>query len=404
MLDFAALPPDVNSVRMYSGPGSGPLLAAGVAWNALAAEMRSAATAYGSVLRELLSAGWVGPSSASMSSAAAPFVAWLNATAAAAEQTGVQANAAATAFEAAFAMTVPPSVVAANRVLLANLVASNIFGQNTPAIAATEAEYAEMWAEDATAMSGYATASKSAAQMTPFTSPRTNTTPDAAAGQNEAVNQAANSAAGNAQSLSSTPAVAAQDGGADAAAAAPPESLSDYLTGLLDGSNNTALGSFLQSNFFSNSILNGTIAGGPFNPQSIIGTAVGAMGTRATTLSGLGDFAMNAEGGGMAALASNTVPSAGLGGASAGVAGVGNAHLVGSMSVPQSWASAANITGGQAAAPVSGLSDIGTSGAPAAGGPGGVAGPLGGNGRRLRRAIPRYGFRPVVMPRPPAAG
>jgi PPE-repeat protein len=398
MLDFAALPPEVNSVRMYSGPGSGPLLAAAAAWNTLAAEMRSAATAYDSVVKQLLSAGWFGPSSTSMLAAAEPYLTWLNTTAAQAEQTGVQANAAASAFEAAYAMTVPPPVVAANRTLLANLVASNIFGQNTPAIAATEAEYAEMWAQDAAAMSGYATASNSAAQITPFTSPRTNTTPDAAAGQNEAVNQAANTAAGNTQSLLSSNDVSALD--VDPAAA-PQGPITDYLTGFLDGSNNTALGNFLQSNFFSNSILNGSIAGGPFNPQSIIGTAVGAMGTRATTLSGLGDFAMNAEGGGMAALASNTVPSAGLGGASAGV---GNAHLVGSMSVPQSWSSAANITAGQAAAPVSGLSDIGTSGAPAAGGPGGVAGPLGGNGRRLRRAIPRYGFRPVVMPRPPAAG
>jgi PPE-repeat protein len=398
MLDFAALPPEVNSVRMYSGPGSGPLLAAAAAWNTLAAEMRSAATAYDSVVKQLVSAGWFGPSSTSMLAAAEPYLTWLNTTAAQAEQTGVQANAAASAFEAAYAMTVPPPVVAANRTLLANLVASNIFGQNTPAIAATEAEYAEMWAQDAAAMSGYATASNSAAQITPFTSPRTNTTPDAAAGQNEAVNQAANTAAGNTQSLLSSNDVSALD--VDPAAA-PQGPITDYLTGFLDGSNNTALGNFLQSNFFSNSILNGSIAGGPFNPQSIIGTAVGAMGTRATTLSGLGDFAMNAEGGGVAALASNTVPSAGLGGASAGV---GNAHLVGSMSVPQSWSSAANITAGQAAAPVSGLSDIGTSGAPAAGGPGGVAGPLGGNGRRLRRAIPRYGFRPVVMPRPPAAG
>ena len=170
MLDFAALPPEVNSVRMYSGPGSGPLLAAAAAWNTLAAEMRFAATGYDSVLRELLSAGWYGPSSVSMLAAAEPYLTWLNATAARAEQAGVQARAAASAFEAAFAMTVPPPVVAANRILLANLVASNIFGQNTPAIAPTEAEYAEMWARDAAARGGYAIASNSAAQITPFTS------------------------------------------------------------------------------------------------------------------------------------------------------------------------------------------------------------------------------------------
>jgi PPE-repeat protein len=402
MLDFAALPPEVNSVRMYSGPGSGPLLAAGAAWNALAAEMRSAATAYDSVIKQLLSAGWFGPSSTSMLAAAEPYLTWLNTTAAQAEQTGVQANAAASAFEAAYAMTVPPPVVAANRTLLANLVASNIFGQNTPAIAATEAEYAEMWAQDAAAMSGYATASNSAAQITPFTSPRTNTTPDAAAGQNEAVNQAANTAAGNTQSLLSANTFSANDIAADPlAAAAPQGSLTDYLTGLLDGSNNTALGSFLGSNFFSNSVITGSIGGGPFNPQTILASAVGAMGTSATVMQGLEEFGFGAEGAGTAALASDTVGSAGLTGASAGVA---NAHLVGSMSVPPSWSTAANIRPGQAAAPVTGLSDIGTSGAPAAGGPGGVAGPLGGNGRRLRRAIPRYGFRPVVMPRPPAAG
>ncbi|WP_108920970.1 PPE family protein [Mycobacterium montefiorense] len=382
MLDFALLPPEVNSARLYAGPGSRPLLAAAVAWRSIAAEMRSAAIDYDSVIRELITVGWHGPSSASMLAAAVPFMTWLNATAAQAEQAGAQADAAAMAFEAAYAMTVPPPVVVANRTLLANLVAGNVVGQNSPAIAATDAEYADMWARDAEAMGDYATASNSAAQMTPFTSPRTNTTPDAVAGQNQTVNQAANSAA-------------------DADAAPTSGSSIGYLTGWLDGSNNTALGSFLGSNFFSNDILNGIIAGGPFNPQSIIGTAVGSMATRATTLSGLEDFAFGAEGGGNAALASSTAGSAGLTSASAGV---GNAHLVGSMSVPQSWDSAANITPGQAAAPVSGLGDIGSAGAPAAGGPGGVAGPLGGNGRRLRRAIPRYGVRPVVMPRPPAAG
>ena len=396
MLDFAALPPEVNSTRMYSGPGSGPLLAAAGAWYSLAAEIRSAATAYRSVISELSTAGWYGPSSVSMLAAATPYLTWLNVTAAQAEQTGMQASAAATAFEAAFAMTVPPPVVTANRTLLMNLVASNIFGQNTPAIAATEAQYMEMWAQDAGAMSGYATASNSAAQMTPFTSPQTNTTPDAVAGQNEAVSQAVDSAAGNAQSLLSSNDFSALE--ADPLAA-PQGSPTDYLTGLLDGSNNSALGSFLGSTFFSNSVVTGSLGGGPFNPQTILASAVGvgAMGNSATIMSGLEDFGFGAEGSGTAALASNTI---GLSGASAGV---GNAHLVGSMSVPHSWVPAANITPSQAAAPVSGLSDIGTSGSPA-GGPGGVAGPLGGTGRRLRRSMPRYGIRPVVMPRPPAAG
>jgi PPE-repeat protein len=401
MLDFAALPPEINSARMYSGPGSGPMLAAAAAWTTMAAEMRSAAADYDSVVTELTSAGWFGPSSTSMLAAAEPYLAWLSTTAAQAEQTGTQANAAATAFEAAFAMTVPPPIVAANRTQLATLVATNVFGQNTPAIAANEAQYAEMWAQDAAAMNGYATASSTTTQFTPFGTPQSPTTPDAVTGQNQAVAQAANTAAGNTQSLLSANTLSAND--LEAPAAAPTSgSLTDYLTGLLDGSNNTALGSFLQSNLLSNNVFNGSLAGGPFNPQTILATAVGAMGTRATTLSGLDDFIGGAEATASAgSLASNTVGSAGLTGASAGV---GNAHLVGSLSVPQSWSSAATISPAQTATPVSGLSDIGTSGAPAAGGPGGVAGPMGGTGRRLRRGIPRYGFRPVVMPRPPAAG
>jgi PPE family len=50
--------------------------------------------------------------------------------------------------EAAFAATVPPPVIAANRALLASLVVTNFLGQNTSTIAATEAHYAEMWAQD----------------------------------------------------------------------------------------------------------------------------------------------------------------------------------------------------------------------------------------------------------------
>ena len=84
-----------------------------------------------------------------MGAAAGSYVEWLSATAAQAEETAAQARAAAAGYEAALAMTVPPPVVAANRSLLAALVATNFLGNNTPAIAATEAQYAEMWAQDA---------------------------------------------------------------------------------------------------------------------------------------------------------------------------------------------------------------------------------------------------------------
>ena len=130
-LDFATLPPEVNSARMYSGAGSGPLLAAASAWHGLAAELRLTATGYNSVLSELTGQAWHGPSSATMTAAVAPYVAWLSTTAAQAEQTAAQAQAAVAAYEAAFAATVPPPVIAANRAQLAVLIATNFFGQNT---------------------------------------------------------------------------------------------------------------------------------------------------------------------------------------------------------------------------------------------------------------------------------
>ena len=50
---------------------------------------------------------------------------------------------------------VHPSVVTANRTMLAHLIATNFFGINFPAIAATEAQYMQMWAGNTTAMLGY---------------------------------------------------------------------------------------------------------------------------------------------------------------------------------------------------------------------------------------------------------
>ena len=163
-MDFGALPPEVNSGRMYLGPGPATLLAASAGWESLAAELNVAASGYESVITTLTEE-WQGPTSMSMAAAVAPYVVWIRAVAEQCEQTATQAIAAAGAYEAAYAMTVPPPLIAANRAQLMALIATNILGQNTPAIMATEAEYSEMWAQDATAMYNYAASSASASSL-----------------------------------------------------------------------------------------------------------------------------------------------------------------------------------------------------------------------------------------------
>jgi PPE-repeat protein len=204
MFDFGVLPPEINSGRMYAGPGSGPMLAAASAWDELEAELSNATTGYGSVISELTSARWVGPSSASMVAAVAPYVSWLGSAASLAGETASQARAAAAAFDAAFAMTVPPAVIALNRTLLMALIATNFFGQNSPAIAATEAQYIEMWAQDAAAMYGYTASSATASDLNPFTSPPNTASSNGVAGQTAAVAQATATPAGNTSQATAT--------------------------------------------------------------------------------------------------------------------------------------------------------------------------------------------------------
>lgn len=167
-MDFGALPPEINSTRMYAGAGAAPLMAAGATWNGLAVELSTTASSVESVIMQLTTEQWLGPASMSMVVAAQPYLAWLTYTAESAAHAAAQAMASAAAFEAAFAMTVPPAEVAANRALLAALVATNVLGQNTPAIMATEAHYGEMWAQDALAMYGYAASSAAAGRLNPL--------------------------------------------------------------------------------------------------------------------------------------------------------------------------------------------------------------------------------------------
>ena len=88
-MDFGALPPEINSGRMYPGPGPGTMLAASAGWDSLAPELNSAASGYESVITTLAEE-WRGPTSMSMAAAVAPYVVWLRATAEQCEQSAIR--------------------------------------------------------------------------------------------------------------------------------------------------------------------------------------------------------------------------------------------------------------------------------------------------------------------------
>ncbi|WP_139822287.1 PPE domain-containing protein, partial [Mycobacterium lacus] len=59
--NFASLPPEIISARMFVGAGSGPLLTAAAAWEGLASELASAAASFRSVTAGLAAESWRGP-------------------------------------------------------------------------------------------------------------------------------------------------------------------------------------------------------------------------------------------------------------------------------------------------------------------------------------------------------
>jgi PPE-repeat protein len=332
-MDFAMLPPEVNSGRMYAGPGSGPMLAAAAAWDGLAAELQSTAASYGSVISELSGGPWLGPSSASMTAATTPYLQWMTGAAAQAEQTAMQAKAAAAAYEAAFAMTVPPTLIATNRTLLMTLVATNIFGQNTAAIAATETDYAEMWAQDAAAMYGYAGSSSAASALTPFSSPPPTTNPAGGLDQAAAVSQSIVSQ--GPQVLTAIP--QALSGLASSAAAAPAQVDLISLISLLEPFITVPLG--LTTIGTSATSVSAGFTGVGMNLRGFQINADRDFAQHKGPYTGYGPGAANLpnwflNGQGFVGAPSNAVESSFS-------AGLGQANTVGRLSVPSAWTVAA---------------------------------------------------------------
>lgn len=371
-MDFGALPPEVNSAKMYSGPGSGPMLAAATGWDELAVELGSTATAYAAVISRLTAMSWQGPAATWMASAAAPYVAWLSGTATAAEHAADQARAAAAAHAAAFAAAVPPPVIAANRSLLMALIATNIFGQNTPAIATTEAHYAEMWAQDAMAMYGYAGSSAAASTLTPFTPPQQITNPTGLAAQGAAVTQVTGSSV-----ATDTQAALTQ------LTSALPAALQGLAAPLSSGSALSSLSPLLSVTSSTAWIASAGLSTG----EKLKGLLPAAL---APAIS---------EGLGSGALGSRVAGLAGFGGPGAVVsASTGQAGLAGSLSVPQSWTTALP------ARAVAGLAGTNVAAAPAVdAGPGSMLGglPLAGTPERgVAGMVPdaRFLERPPMVP------
>jgi PPE-repeat protein len=443
-MDFAALPPEINSGLMYTGPGSGPMLAAAASWDDLAAEMYSAASNYGSVVANLSSGPWRGTASASMAAAAAPYVSWMSATAAQAEQAAGQAKAAASAYESAFSLTVPPPVIVANRTLLASLISTNILGQNTPAIAATEAHYAEMWAQDAAAMYGYAGSSAAASTLTPFAAPPATTSATGAAAQAATVAQATGAGTQGTLSQLMTAMPAALQGLASPASSTSSGAESGFmdLMDLLTGNGSgTGLSAVFNDLFSSNglglnaSFWNTIFSSGFYMPGNWLGTmtdlvgmqgAGGAEGAAAAAGDAAGDAVGAAAGdaAGDAVGAATGAAAGGVGGAlagpAAGIGGLGSAvggdvsaaigrgaatgalggAAIGQLSVPPSWNAVSPMM--SPTAPLSGSAPLSAPPAAVPGMPGMPAASAAGHS--LNSNTPKYGFRPTVMVPSPAAG
>lgn len=390
-MSYAGFPPEVNSGLMYSGAGAGPLMAAAAAYNNLASELSTAAAQYESIVTTLTTEQWTGAGSTSAAAAAQQNVAWLTSTATALEQAGIQAAASAAAYEAAFTATVPPPVIAANRALLAALVATNFLGINTPAIMATEAQYMEMWVQDVVAMTTYQASAAAAAILEPVLPATQTTNPGGAAAQAAAVS-------------------AAQ-------AVGPAASLGDIVTGLQSELSNLALGTSSTGTGLWNALpvpvqefltaLDGFL-GTPFIFNGIQQIGVTASWFMFAAIPN-GIFAAHTIDANIAAAAAEAaapVAAAAEGAAAAGLASevgaaasLGEASLVGSLSVPASWAGATPAVEAAAGTALAGSGWTVPEEAAAPGMMAGMPGMAAAAKGAGAYAGPRYGFKPIVMPK-----
>lgn len=398
-MDYGLLPPDINSARIFAGPGPASLIAAATAWQGLAADFAAAATGHRSVIETLTSGPWTGPASAQVVAAVSPFITWLTNSADQAGQAASQASAAASAYETALASSVPVPMIAANRALVQMLTATNIFGQNSAAIAQLEAQYGEYWAQDAGAMYTYAGSTAAATQLTETAAPAEVTDPLTGAIDQAIAGFKAQGAAIQTQLNNVGSYVAPRAG-----------DLLKTLSSPLNG-NGTNIDAWIVANTPFDDIvpLYQKYLSPYINSVAASIQVVQSVGQNSSGLSGLLSFGNTlskdaaaaaskaAEGAAVAASGAGQAAAGAAGNLGGVAAGLGKAVPLGGLSAPASWTPwHATLNPGVASAIPAGAQ--GANSFP-------MAPPFGqfvngGYGRNQ----PTYGFKPSVMAKPPAAG
>ncbi|MHA7652499.1 PPE family protein [Mycobacterium sp. ML4] len=393
MVDYGLLPPEINSGLLYAGPGPGSWLAAASGWSGLEADLQAAATGHRAVITALTSGPWLGPAAASLASSVSPFLNWLDNSAEQAAEAATQATAAVNAYETAFAATVPPPLIAANRALLQELIAANLLGQNSSAIATLEAQYAEFWAQDSGAMYSYAGSAAAATRLAELPPPAEVVDPLGVADQAMAVLKSQFNSTYS--SLMTNPLTSR---------------VADVLKTLSTPLNGTAIDQWLVANTPLDDVV--ALYSKYLSPyvNSLAATiqSTQSFGQVSNGLTAMANFAKPAAS--AAKAAEGAASAAGAAAASAGqaaagaasnlggvAAGLGKALPIGGLSVPANWV------------PWHATSNPGIASAIPAAAEGANSFPMappfgqfvnGGYGRNQ----PTYGFKPSVMAKPPAAG